>query len=285
MEEDACAKCKKTVNQDENALLCDLCEHWFHCKCVDISSSDYKCLQKISHISLWLCDRDRQKLKLIKNNSPSTEVMNHLETIVTKVNEISTAINKNEEVYKLSFAEVLKASKSPNNLAPSKTLFSYKNAKNCSKGLIVLPKTKDCSSTDVEKKIKESVNLVSIKCGVSKIKHIQKSGVFIATNNVEPLELELNKKLGADFTVTKPKQRLPLLLLSGLSREYTEDELIHEIKETNYGFDKDDIIKIQHKKKRFMGPKKPGPTSLKYHRKVSRNLSIDTYPLISRNIM
>ena len=35
-------KCKVEVNNDDMAVACDLCERWFHIKCVGITKDGYK---------------------------------------------------------------------------------------------------------------------------------------------------------------------------------------------------------------------------------------------------
>lgn len=280
MESDVCTKCNKQVFEGDAALLCDLCKTWFHCKCCEITSAKYASFQKVVSMTFWFCEDDRKKIQsFIKGTEiDSSQVVQHLVEIKEKVDGLTSSINKQQEVSKQSFAEVLRSNNVP------KTVFSQRKSepqrKNSSKGLIVLPTSKEVSSKDVERKIKESVNLVSIKCGISKIKHIQNSGIFIATSNTEPLEKELNAKLGSGYTVTKPKPRLPKLILSGLSREYDEEELQNEVKETNFGFNSEDTFKVVHHRKIVRNNEESWTYIIEappntYYKLVDRYISVD----------
>lgn len=60
------------------------------------------------------------------------------------------------------------------------------------------------------------------------------------------LEAETQKALGHSFQVFQPKPILPQLIITNLSREYTEDELLAELKSTNAYFTEYDRIKIVH---------------------------------------
>lgn len=55
--------------------------------------------------------------------------------------------------------------------------------------------------------------------------------------------------MGDDFEVFKPKTQVPQLIISGISREYSTEELWLEIKETNSGFVDEDFIKVVHRRK------------------------------------
>lgn len=101
----------------------------------------------------------------------------------------------------------------------------------------------------MEKILKEKINLTldltRIKTGASKLKHIRNSGIFMATNsNIDALEKEINEKLGDELKVIKPRVLAPQLIISGLTHEYSAEDLWLEIRETNHGFDEDDKISV-----------------------------------------
>ena len=52
-----CGKCEKNVTSEDEALLCELCEHWFHIKCEKITKAQYRQQQKDSAKSRfhWFC--------------------------------------------------------------------------------------------------------------------------------------------------------------------------------------------------------------------------------------
>lgn len=271
------------INEEDLAMQCDLCDTWFHCSCYGISPEKYRNFQETSEMSFWFCDKDKKKIESFirkKEDVSSQSVVQHLVEIKAKVEELNCSINKQQEAAKQSFAEVLRSSNAP------KTLFSQTKSelprKSCSKGLIVQPTSKEVSSKDVEEKIKKSVNLASIKCGVSKMKHIQNSGIFIATANTDPLEKELTTKLGPGYTVSKPKPRVPKLILSGLSREYSEEELLNEVRETNFGFNPNDSFKVVHHKKMIRNNEESWTYIIEappntFNKLVHRYISVDFY--------
>ena len=51
--EDNCAACNKTTG-DENWLSCEICEKWFHAKCMNIKDEAYKVLQQLDSCH-WYC--------------------------------------------------------------------------------------------------------------------------------------------------------------------------------------------------------------------------------------
>ena len=51
--EDNCAACNKTTG-DENWLSCEICEKWFHAKCMNIKDEAYKVLKQLDSCH-WYC--------------------------------------------------------------------------------------------------------------------------------------------------------------------------------------------------------------------------------------
>ena len=41
-----CANCKVIIDEDDEALQCELCEFWFHTECQNINKSTYNFLVK-----------------------------------------------------------------------------------------------------------------------------------------------------------------------------------------------------------------------------------------------
>ena len=50
-----CGDCDKEVSQDEKALICCICDKWFHIKCHRVSVADYDYLQKTNESIQWFC--------------------------------------------------------------------------------------------------------------------------------------------------------------------------------------------------------------------------------------
>ena len=54
---DLCKSCNNPVSNEEKALFCGRCRLWQHCKCVGVSNSDYKVLNKQANV-MWFCKDD-----------------------------------------------------------------------------------------------------------------------------------------------------------------------------------------------------------------------------------
>lgn len=250
----ACKICNEKVKKNAAALQCDFCLHWFHCSCVGLSEDHYEHFKELGTLSFWFCKADKKRVDdFIKKGKADDSILSEMKAgfdeLKNEVSKITGVLeNKIEESSRKSFAEVLRIN---NSVSENKVCFSRSKVDN---GVVVVPKSQELRSRDVERLVKEKVNLVSIKTGVSKIKHISNSGIYLATSSdVEILQKEISSKLGEDFKVFKPKEPTPQLIISGLSREYSADELWLEIKETNPGFNSDDSIKVVHHRKNRYG--------------------------------
>ena len=47
-EEFKCGQCKETVQEDQTAILCEVCEQWFHSECQGVNKTKYEFLVKQS---------------------------------------------------------------------------------------------------------------------------------------------------------------------------------------------------------------------------------------------
>ena len=53
-----CGDCDRTVRSNQNAVLCDLCEHWFHIGCQHMHVNEYReciCMQITKHLGSANC--------------------------------------------------------------------------------------------------------------------------------------------------------------------------------------------------------------------------------------
>lgn len=277
-----CKSCNKKVRDSESGLQCDYCDGWFHPKCISISEEQYNHLKALGEFSFWFCDADKKKISNFIKKKKNDETI--LDEMKSSFKEIKSEVSKITGMLEIqmesrrSYSEILKMN---NNMSESKISFSRPSA---SKGVMVVPKCQDVRSSDVEKLVKEKVKLVNIKTGVSKIKYTKNSGVFLATSaDVEKLEKEVIEQLGDDFKVFKPKAPSPQLIISGISREYSPEELWHEIKETNHGFSDTDAIKVVHHRKFVTGEIRKKESwcyiieapPITYKKMVNRYLSVD----------
>ena len=50
-----CGICHKKVSEQENGVQCEICSHWYHCKCQDVSEALYKVLNLFTTDIHWFC--------------------------------------------------------------------------------------------------------------------------------------------------------------------------------------------------------------------------------------
>ena len=57
-ENETCGHCKNIVNDNQNALQCDRCNLWYHCRCLKISNERYAALMVVGEVEgvVWLCE-------------------------------------------------------------------------------------------------------------------------------------------------------------------------------------------------------------------------------------
>lgn len=52
-----CGTCKKPVNSNHKAILCDICNNWVHIKCNSLTHKDYLCYQTTGSVIPWFCKK------------------------------------------------------------------------------------------------------------------------------------------------------------------------------------------------------------------------------------
>lgn len=125
-------------------------------------------------------------------------------------------------------------------------------------GVIVIPKEPNVNNVDIERVIKEKVDLCRINIGVTRLKHLKGSGIFLGTKTKEDsgkLEAEAKAKLGDSFKVFLPKPIIPELIITNLEKMYSNEQLMEEIRATNFGFNDEDKLKIVHRRKERVSQK------------------------------
>ena len=89
---DLCSSCFKEVKNHELSILCDLCEHWIHRKCSDMSLKDYRGNQK-KHNFNWICNVCRTDDVLVTDKTnvhmlKDAEKPDRLELVEKSVNDM-----------------------------------------------------------------------------------------------------------------------------------------------------------------------------------------------------
>ena len=65
-----CKKCVKVVTDDDKGLQCEVCEDWFHCKCVGVSAQLYQRLKENECLH-WYCIPCNSEVESILKNKKS----------------------------------------------------------------------------------------------------------------------------------------------------------------------------------------------------------------------
>lgn len=237
-----CKNCKKIVSDDEEAVSCQFCDEWYHARCIGFNSSQYKILQRTENC-FWFCDYHRQHIfeMIASHTSGVNKITDEIKEINYSLKDLKKTMEKQQD---RSYADVLKlnAFAESTKRPPTKT----------SNGVIITSSSQtNYSSIQLEKIIKENINLTEVKTGVTKLKHISNDRIFLGTQTTkdsEVIEKIIMEKLGSKVKVSHPKKIMPQLIISNIEKEYNEQELWEEIKSTNHGFDDQDQIKMVHKK-------------------------------------
>lgn len=91
---DECGKCSTVVKGTQQGALCELCDRWFHCKCVNITAEEYRHMQKPEYKMPWYCpdcrgslfDLCNQNKQLKKENQVLKEENKQLKEELHKMN-------------------------------------------------------------------------------------------------------------------------------------------------------------------------------------------------------
>lgn len=60
---EVCGDCNKAVRSNQNGLLCELCEEWFHIGCQKIPLAEYKIYKHEDCKAIWFCNKCNNKFK------------------------------------------------------------------------------------------------------------------------------------------------------------------------------------------------------------------------------
>lgn len=99
-----------------------------------------------------------------------------------------------------------------------------------------------------EQRIKESIKLSDLRLGVTSLKPIKGGGVYVGTDSADggaKLHDVITNKLGESFETKKPRIIAPKRIISGISREYDNEDLLEELLATNHRLTDEDRIGIK----------------------------------------
>ena len=52
-----CSACSKEVNENENAVICNISNHWIHANCENLNSEEFELLRQQSEDIEWACKK------------------------------------------------------------------------------------------------------------------------------------------------------------------------------------------------------------------------------------
>lgn len=251
-----CKACDVVVDSYTKAIKCDgKCGLWFHLKCAKISESQFKKIQDLRGIILWICSYDLQILdscqcnQVNKSCSQDNErpaykndilrseikILSAIEKLHTTVRTIQTNNNNKSETNLQHFTNTYA------NVVKSKSL-----NKPVIPGIIIKPKTRQSSSRTKEE-IKLKINPGTINVGINSVIALSNGSVIIKTwSDLENKRFknEAIDKLGDLYDVSRTRLRKPRLFMSGLDRKYNEDEILTELQQVNHNITPEDDIKM-----------------------------------------
>lgn len=253
-EDHNCKKCGIIVVDE--GTQCDRCDKWLHIKCIKMSKEQYILSGQVKD-HFWFCASCKEKvINFIKSSVVDVvqkdEIMEALSTIKAEIKEIKEKNTKTE----LSYAEVAKL---VSNNSKVKSSLSTPIPKPLG-GVIITSKnvsnTKDQTLDDIKKKIDQT----KLGGGVTLRTCYRGEGCFLGIRNKvdsATLEKAVIEQLGDQYLVKTPTEKRPQLILSGMNKEFTEEQLINEIVEANQGFNDEDSmnIKVVHKRSKNMAGK------------------------------
>lgn len=117
-----CGTCEIRVGEKDKAIMCEICELWFHCKCEKVPDDTYKVLRKDEGVHWYCrgCDKGVAKILTAISNigRRQDKVEADLDIINTKLSVISDQndelqrnvdlLNKNLEIQKQCYDEAIK---------------------------------------------------------------------------------------------------------------------------------------------------------------------------------
>lgn len=94
---DICPCCKKSVNDEEGAVKCEVfCKNWFHCSCVSITDQEYECMRILAEKSKWVCGPCDLRLTKVTSKFNDIDGFINLSSTVDKlVNLVKGIIDDN----------------------------------------------------------------------------------------------------------------------------------------------------------------------------------------------
>ena len=89
--ENKCGTCNVMVGVKAKALWCDMCEIWYHTKCINIKDEIYNSLKEWQNVS-WVCDACIKNKKSVRKKEGKSEM-----DLIKKMDEMLKKIDENSK--------------------------------------------------------------------------------------------------------------------------------------------------------------------------------------------
>lgn len=254
-----CQQCNNEIKRSHKSIKCVSCEIIYHIKCAEIQEEELKMIQGNRCIQYMCknCNRSdiiinavrnvekrlEECMEIIKNQGKMIENNSKLlvDATATTDTKISASTNSYAVVTSKSNAEVILVK--PINQTPMPLKY-----RNNTPAIIIKPKNAQTSEQTLMH-LKQSVNPGETKTKITKIKTLKNGGVLIKGENkqtINELKNLINNKISDKYEVELSKLSRPRIKIIGLSREYTSEELMEDLKLQNQFITEEDEIEIKH---------------------------------------
>lgn len=206
--DDNCLKCEKICEEDQY-FKCDSCLRKVHKLCINISTSETRCMPLQKRVLLFLCGGCKQ-------------LVARMPYMIKMMEEIKKDI------------ELLKGSTTRGSYAaavqvPNRTV-TIANSVKTLPTLIIKPKLPQGSGASM-RDIQKSINPANLNVGIRNIRETKQGGIVVKCDTKQELERfknEVLNKFNGKYETELPKKMLPKVKIIG----YTGNESIECIEET-----------------------------------------------------
>uniref|UniRef100_A0A1Y1KHS9 CCHC-type domain-containing protein n=1 Tax=Photinus pyralis TaxID=7054 RepID=A0A1Y1KHS9_PHOPY len=250
-----CGVCRVDLNRTDKVILCaSWCQTYFHTKCVKVSDDEVKFINSKKNFN-WFCDpcaiHESHSLRNILTNinkvtmnwdrvmeSQHEKLMNHeklLKDTLDQVNTQNVSISKDlaqvlqtQSEVKLTYADKLKQ-------------------KTYDPVIIVKPKDANQPSKQTFTTLKENIDPITRE--VTGMKTLRRGTIVVECKNKEAaakLKEEAETKLGSDYILSLPKQKMPKIKIVGLNDKIGSTQMKEMILAQNQFLDEAAYINVVH---------------------------------------
>lgn len=233
-----CGKCKETFVRNDLKVQCKgVCAGVFHAKCFDLAEYDIRVINTKKNI-VCICDECQEHITLLEKK---------MQNLLTVVNENKNFLIKQE----VEIKEVLKQLKNMNEKENSGKHIQMDQTVEETYALVVkkvppiIIKPKEKQEPKITKEaIKNSVNPTELSIKINSVKNKNNGVVVIGCDSEvssKKMENALKTKMGENYSIHPGTLKDPKLIIRGLKKQYTDEDLYEMLKNQN---DIDSGIKI-----------------------------------------